>query len=287
VTTKDRPYAEYAQDVALAKSIHRRHGKSYYFATRWLPRKAREATHILYAWLRIPDDWVDSDSLSLEKKMTLLADWEAQWNHAQSGATTPHPILRSAAYVFREYDFADEWGRAFLCAMRQDLVQKEYETYADLAHYMHGSAGVVGQMMCRISGADPRALPYAELNGYAMQLTNFLRDVGEDYRLRDRIYLPREDREQFGVTTQDLAAKDPSPALIELLKHYSQKTRSLYAAARPGISYVNKPGQLPFRLASTLYGAILDKIAGNAYNVLTKRAHTSLREKLLLAFREL
>lgn len=279
------PYPEFASDLKEARTIHKQHGKSYFFATRWLPRRAREATHILYAWLRIPDDWVDDEELSPETKQRLLDDWEARWASALSGAPTEHPILRSAAWLFREFQFPDAWGQAFLSAMRQDLTKERYKTYDELAHYMHGSAGVVGQMMSRIIGCDVRALPYAELNGYAMQLTNFLRDIGEDYRGRGRIYLPQADMDAYGVLESDF--ETGSPALTNLIKAYITKTRQLYKAAQPGIGLVEKPGRYPFRLASRLYAAILDKIEANHHDVITKRAHTKLWEKVIIALREL
>lgn len=282
---KNKPYPQWNNDVEAARQIHKKHGKSYYFATRWLPKKSREATHVLYAWLRIPDDWVDDIELSPETKKELLRDWRTRWQDAPKTSAATHPILRAAAWVFNEYRFPDSWSHAFLSAMEQDITQDEYETYDDLVHYMHGSAGVVGQMMSKIIGCDPRALPYAELNGYAMQLTNFLRDVGEDYQSRNRIYLPKEDRLRYGVTEKDLTTG--SEALTELLKEYIEKTRALYKSAEPGIEYVAKPGRFPFRLASTLYGAILGKIEKNDYDVITKRAHTTTTEKIALAIKQI
>lgn len=273
-------YPEASQDLKRAHEIHRKNGKTYFFATRLFPAHIKHATSIIYAWMRIPDDWVDSRSLSVKKKETLLESWSESWRQARQGGVTNHPIQKLALLVFEEYEIPLEWDQAFLSAMKQDLHKDRYANYEELEKYMYGSAAVVGLIMTKIIGHEEGALYYAETNGYAMQLTNFLRDVGEDWKDRGRIYLPQDIMKKFGVTDLMIAKGEITPEFSSLMKELVHKAKSLYTKAEPGISMLHKQGRKPVLLASKLYARILDKIEDNAYDVFTKRAHTSLREKI-------
>ncbi len=275
-----RSYPEANRDLKRAKRIHRENGRTYYFATRFFPKHVRDATSILYAWMRIPDDWVDSSTLSLEKKEALLKSWSSAWQKARQGGLATHPIQKLALLVFEEYKIPQAWDQAFLNAMEQDLRKDSYANYKELEQYMYGSAAVVGLMMTKIIGHTGEALPYAEANGYAMQLTNFLRDIGEDWRERNRIYLPQDEMQRFGVTTKMISDGIVTPEFAALMQSLIAKAKSLYLEAQPGIGMLNKKGRKPVMIASQLYARILDKIEDNGYDVFTKRAHTKLREKI-------
>jgi 15-cis-phytoene synthase len=175
----------------------------------------------------------------------------------------------------------------FMEAMEMDLTVSRYETFADLQKYTWGSASVVGLMMCHIVGAtDEAAVPHATSLGLAMQMTNFLRDVGEDWDERGRIYLPMEDLRRFGVTEQDIAEKRLTENFRELVRFEAARTRDIYTHADEGMHYIPKEARLPVRLARVLYSRILEKIEENDGDVLTQRARVPTREKLTVLVQE-
>jgi phytoene synthase len=146
---------------------------------------------------------------------------------------------------------------------------------------------VVGLMMCHLIGADdPDAVPYATDLGVAMQLTNFLRDVGEDWRERGRIYLPLEDLDRFGVSEDDIDAGRVTPGFCELVRFEAERCRELYARSDQGFAYIPAECRLPVRLARVLYARILDKIEQNQCDVFTRRARVPTWEKLAVLARE-
>ena len=172
---------KYTQAV---ESVTKQFGTSYYFATKFLPNDLRKATYALYSFFRIPDEIVDN-AVDKKEKFILseLKDWEQMWQQAYNGEKTKYPVLNITADVFKKYNIPYQYSIDFLNSMKQDVYTKKYKTYKDLQDYMYGSASVVGLMMCYIIGFnDIRAL-----EGEAMQLTNFIRDVGEDYKERGRI----------------------------------------------------------------------------------------------------
>jgi phytoene synthase len=146
---------------------------------------------------------------------------------------------------------------------------------------MYGSAAAVGLMMSHVIGfAGPEALPRAVALGEAMQLTNFIRDVGEDVRERGRIYLPLEDLAQFGVREEDIIAQRMTPQMTELLRFETARARALYAQAEPGVAMLDRRGRFAVRAASRLYAAILDEVERNGHDVFSRRARTTTFRKL-------
>jgi phytoene synthase len=284
------PYAEYKADVQTCKEIQRRYGKNYFFATRIFPRPLREATHILYAFFRIPDEFVDSPEYSDEEAQKEIEQWEQQWKHTRAGNPTDEPVLRATQYLFDHYGIPDAYADAFFKAMKQDLTKERYATYKELEDYMYGSASVVGLMMSYVIGfSDKQALVHAEQLGHAMQLTNFLRDVQEDIVDRNRIYLPTEDLDRFKVTEEDIIHHRWTPEMEALMKFQAQRAERLYKDAEQGIAMLNKQGRVAVRLGSRLYEALLTKLSQQGWNPYAGRASTSLWEKITLipsAFKE-
>lgn len=175
--------------------------------------------------------------------------------------------------------------RDFLNAMRKDLRQNRYRTYTELEGYMWGSAGVVGAMMlCLFRAHEDNLLGYASRMGAAMQMTNFLRDVGEDWGL-GRLYLPLEDLDRFGVSETQIARGELSPEVIELLRYEIDRTRNLYREAEQGIALLPREVRYPVLLGSRLYSRILHRIEANGYDVFRRRARTSTWEKIVIAWR--
>lgn len=271
-------------DLAFAecRTYLETHGKSYAFATRSFPAPMRNATYALYAFFRVPDEIVDNPTTDPRQS---LEQWKTAWREAYTTRTSSHPVLFATAAVFHQYNIPFAYAEHFLDAMTQDLTVDRYATYADLEKYMYGSAAVVGLMMSHVIGySDTTALPYAEKLGYAMQLTNFLRDIREDYETRGRIYLPQEDLHRFGVTEEDIRQHHVSPAFKALLQFEVARADALYEEANRGIPLLDASGRAAVRIASDLYRAILRKIESSKYDIFTRRVRTHLLEKVWLSF---
>ncbi len=262
------------------------HGKSYFFATRFLPQDVRLATYALYAFFRVPDEIVDNPaSLGVTDPKTALETWKDRWKEAYDTRNSDHEVLLAAADTFHRFRIPFEYSEAFLDAMIQDTWKTRYATYAELERYMYGSAAVVGLMMCHVIGFEPAALPYAEKLGYAMQLTNFLRDIREDWEQRGRVYLPQDELARFGLNETDIASNAVSPSFVTFLKFQIERADGLYDEANQGIRFLNPRGRFAVRAASDLYREILRKIEKQDFNVFSKRAGTSFFEKIIISAR--
>ena len=279
-------------DLAAAyehcRQITKHYGTTYYFSTCFFPAPLRPAVHALYAWVRYPDEWVDNPGdLSLSAQREKLHQWRDATADAVKTGTSDHPVLAAWADSARRYDVPVGYMRDFMDAMERDLTVTRYPTFADLQKYTWGSASVVGLMMCHLVGVtDSASIPHATSLGLAMQLTNFLRDVGEDWRERGRIYLPLEDLERFGVTEADIAAGQVTDSFRALMQFEIERTRRIYEDADAGMSYIPHESRLPVRLARVLYSRILDKIEQNESDVFSRRARVPTWEKLTVLARE-
>jgi len=277
---------QFKKDVDVCRELHKKHGKSYYFATKFFPREMRQATYVLYGFFRVPDEIVDnpkSDANTPEQMKQALKSWQQKWQHAYETSESDEPVLRATAHVFKKHAIPYEYSESFLAAMIQDTEKSRYATYEELKQYMYGSAAVVGLMMSYVIGfEDKKALSYAEDLGYAMQLTNFLRDIREDYEDRDRIYIPQEDLEKFGISEYGIHEHIVSDNFKAMMQYEIEKTRTLYERSKAGIEMLNKRGQFAVKMAAVLYGAILGKIEEADYDIFSSRVSTSFWEKLSL-----
>jgi phytoene synthase len=285
ITTTLCSTSSWTQDIETARRLHKRHGTSYYFATRLFPQEQREATFALYAFFRVPDEMVDNPQSGSDPGRA-LEDWRNSWRRAYRTGQADHPVLRATAHVFHRYKIPYDYSEAFLSAMLRDLDDKVYATYSDLEDYMYGSAAVVGLMMAHVIGfSDPAALRYAEKLGQAMQLTNFLRDIDEDWQQRGRIYLPLDEMTRFGVTSSQVLERRFDANFAALMRFESERAHRLYDEAADGIRLLAPEGRRAVRVASALYRAILDRLAAQENNPFVGRARTSTLEKIVLAAR--
>lgn len=268
---------ELEQAYEVCRRIHAKHGKSYYFATRFFPKDLRLATYALYAFFRLPDEIVDNPTT--KDVRGALEAFREEW---RSGAGL-QPVLLAARDTFERFDIPFAYSEAFLDAMIQDTWKKRYATYEELEQYMYGSAAVVGLMMSHVIGFKDDALEYAKKLGYAMQLTNFLRDIREDLEQRDRLYLPQDELARYGITEEDLRAHRMSAGMEAFMKFQIARADRLYEEANNGIRLLDRRGQYAVRAASDLYRAILRKIEQQNYNIFLKRASTSTLEKIRLS----
>jgi phytoene synthase len=275
-----------AKAYDVCRRLQERHGKSYFFATNFFSEDVRLATHALYAFFRIPDEVVDNPAtLGVADARAALEMWKTRWQEAYENNKSEDAVLFAAADTFHRFNIPYEYSRTFLDAMIQDTWKDRYATYADLQAYMYGSAAVVGLMMCHVIRFEHEALAYAEKLGYAMQLTNFLRDIREDWERRGRVYLPQDELARFSVSEAQLASGQVAPAFIDFMKFQIARADRLYEEANCGIHLLHPRGRFAVRAASDLYREILRKIERQRYNVFVKRAGTSTWEKAAISFR--
>jgi phytoene synthase len=270
----------------LCRRVQKAHSRTYYFSTRLFPAEVRPRVHALYAFMRYADEIVDTPhELPLDAQLAVLEEFEVETMAAVSGEEVPNPILRAYADTVRSCGIDPATITAFMQSMKMDTRVFRYPTYCDLEAYTYGSAAVVGLMMCRVVGvADGRADRHAEALGVAMQLSNFLRDVGEDWR-RGRVYLPVEDLARFGYTEQDLASGVVDERFVELMRFEIDRARRLYRVADEGIGYIPRGRRFPVVVARELYAAILNRIEAQDYDVFSRRAQVSRPAKLVVAAR--
>jgi len=270
----------------FCRQSQRAHSRTYYFSTQLFPKDMRPHVHALYAFMRYADEIVDSPgALSPEEQLAALERFEADTIEAITGEQVKNPILRAFSNTVRARDIDLGSIKAFMESMKMDTRISRYETYEDLKIYTYGSAAVVGLMMCRVAGVrDDRSTPHAEALGEAMQLTNFLRDIGEDWK-RGRVYVPLEDLRTFGYAEEEIGAGVADERFVALMKFEVDRARQLYSVADEGMDYLPKGRRYPVVVARELYAAILGKIEEQGYDVYSKRAETSLPEKLRVALR--
>lgn len=265
---------------ALCERVQKAHSRTYHFSTRLFPPDVAPRVHAMYAFMRYADEIVDNPgSLTLDEQLIRLETFEAETMAALHGNEVPNPVLRAYANTVGECGIETKDIAAFMRSMKMDTSVFRYRTYGDLEEYTYGSAAVVGLMMCRVVGAgDEAARPHAEALGTAMQLTNFLRDIGED-RLRGRIYVPLEDFERFEYTEEDLERNIVDERFAALMEFEIKRARRLYEIADDGMKYIPKGRRFPVVVARELYATILDRIEAQNYDVFSSRARTSLAKK--------
>jgi phytoene synthase len=266
------------------RRLHAAHGKTYYLATLLLPPAKRPYVWALYGFARYADEFVDSlespDPQALIRWGTAFLDGLTV-EPASAGAT--HPVSLAMMHTMRRWLIPRAHVEAFLESMRMDIDVTGYAGYADLEKYMYGSASVIGlQMLPILEPVAPEAAPRARALGEAFQMSNFIRDVGEDLQ-RGRVYLPQEDLDLFGVTREILARGVVTPSVRELLRFEIERTRKLYVFAEPGIDMLHPTSRDCVRTAFTLYREILDAVERAHYQVLTQRVSVPLSRRLAVA----
>jgi 15-cis-phytoene synthase len=263
------------------RKLNSEHGKTYYLASLLLPPAKRPHVWALYGFARYADEFVDSFT---DPDPAALLSWGADFLEALTGGRRPaDPIALAMINTMRRWAIPRQYVEAFLESMQMDITITSYQTYSDLERYMYGSASVIGlQMLPVLEPLTPAAASRARTLGEAFQMTNFIRDVGEDLK-RGRVYLPQEDLDTFGVTRDMLDAGVVTPMIRELLAFEIERTRALYAFAEPGIEMVHPTSQDCLRTAFVLYSEILDAVERAGYQVLTQRVSVPLTRRLAVA----
>ena len=268
---------EYCQEKA-AKS-----GSSFYYSFLFLPPDRRRAITALYAFCREVDDAVDepSDAAIARARLAWWRDEVARLFHG----TPQHPVSQALAAAVRDFGVTEAGLSEILDGMEMDLAQTRYLDYAALRVYCHRVAGVVGTLAAGIFGAsDPRTYEYAERLGLAFQLTNIIRDVGEDAR-KNRIYLPMDEMQRFGVTAADVLGARETEGFRRLMDFQSARARGCYDEALALLPAGDRRAQRPGLVMAAIYRALLDEIARDGYRVLRERVALTPIRKLWIAWR--
>ena len=262
----------------LTEHMIRGQSKTFYFATGLLPEPQRKAIRALYAFCRATDDLVDCEDATIAD----LQNWHAQVNLTPEEQTDP--TLFCWASVRQEYGVDRRYEQELIDGVRMDLEFRPYQTWENLEDYCYHVASTVGLLSMPIIGLAPRvsfeqAAPYAIKLGISLQLTNILRDIGEDARMR-RIYLPETDLLHFGLTQQDIHNQVFDQRFIALMQFEIVRARQLYKEALPGITMLSSAVRPAVGAAAMLYATILDEIEAIHYQVYQIRAHTSTWRKI-------
>lgn len=271
--------------IARSKSIHRRTGRTFYYATRLLPDRVRDATYVLYAFFRVADEIVDdADGTPPDAQRRELESLREQ---ALGRAEPKDPVLEAFQAMKERHGIADADVEEFIDAMLTDIENRRYETYEELESYMNGSAAAVGRMMTAVMDPDDpeAALSHATALGEAFQLTNFVRDVREDVVERDRIYLPQTTLERNGVTDEQIERFEMDESVTRVIRTELARAESLYREGVAGIQYLPSDCQFPVLLAAVLYAEHHRLIRDHDYDVLNNELELSTMRKLWLVAR--
>jgi phytoene synthase len=264
-----------ARAYGYCRELTRVHSRTFYLASRLLPAGERRAVHALYAFCRVTDDLVDR--VGGESQANLEA-----WRQRALATRPPGDDLVALAWADTraQYGIPRRYAEQLIDGVARDLVQGRYATFDDLAGYCYSVASTVGLMSMHIVGfTGEEAIPYAVKLGIALQLTNILRDVGEDWRT-GRLYLPQDELAAFGLSEEDIAAGRMDDRWHAFLQFQITRNRRLYDEALPGIALLHHKGRFAIAAAAELYRAILEDIEAHHGDGLYRRAHVSLWGKL-------
>ncbi|KAB1198551.1 MULTISPECIES: phytoene/squalene synthase family protein [Haloferax] len=268
--------------VEAGKEIQQRTGKTFYFATRLLPERVRHATYVLYAFFRVADEVVDAEETAppaqqrerLERlRAEALGDVEAD-----------DPVLSAFAELRERYGIDPDDVNVFIDAMASDIDKDHYATYEELETYMDGSASAVGRMMTDVMRPDDpeTALPHATALGQAFQMSNFLRDVGEDVVERDRVYLPQTSLDDHGVDIQQILDLEFDECVAAVMQDELRRTEALYRDGVAGIEHLPADCQFPVLLSAVLYADHHRSIRNLGYDTLSTTPELSFARKVTL-----
>lgn len=268
---------QYCQDKAAAS------GSSFYYAFRFLPPAKRQAITAFYAWCREVDDIVDECRDPGVARLK-LAWWREEVERLYAGKPS-HPATQALRPVVEGMGIAREQLMEIMDGVEMDLDQTRYADYRQLRLYCHRVAGVVGEVSAQIFGYSDRATPkFAALLGLAFQLTNIIRDVGEDAR-RGRIYLPQDEMRAHGVSEADVLACRPTDAFLRLMEAQYQRAIATYEQALAHLPDVDRRSQRPALIMAAIYRTLLEEIRRAGYPVLAYRIALPPLRKMWIAWR--
>jgi len=268
---------------AYCQNIAAQRGSSFYYSFLFLPEERRRAITALYAFCREVDDVVDDCSDPATARATLA--WWRQELAAAFHGTPQHPVARALAEIAPRFNLAEAQLAEIIDGMQMDLEYNRYPSFEVLRQYCHRVAGVVGLLSAEIFGfQDPRTREYATDLGLAFQLTNIIRDVGEDAR-RDRIYLPLDEIERHGVSVADISASRETDNFRRLIEFQIERALGYYRDAFAKLPAIDRRAQRAGIIMAAIYRALLDEIQRDGCRVLTRRTALTPIRKLWIAWR--
>jgi phytoene synthase len=274
-----------ARSYRYCEALTRREAGNFYPAFRVLPAAKRLAMCALYAFMRIADDLSDEPA-PVEAKRVSLASWRRGLDEACSGAFS-HPVHEALAHTVHKYAIPRVYLEAVIDGVKMDLEPVRYATFADLRLYCYRVASAVGLACIHVWGfTRAKASVYAEEAGIAFQLTNILRDLGED-AARGRVYLPLEDLRRFGYSEKSLSRGERGESFRALMRFEVERARRYYASAWRLVPLLSPPGRAVFLVLAKTYRGVLDRIEGSDYDVFRTRARISTWRKFWFALQAL
>jgi 15-cis-phytoene synthase len=268
---------EYVREQAIAS------GSSFYYAFLFLPEDRRAAITAFYAFCRAVDDVVDGAN-DPGIAATKLAWWQTEVARAFAG-TPSHPVMKALMPGARTFGIQEEQLQAVIQGCQMDLQQTRYLDFPALQRYCQLVAGVVGEVSARIFGqADPRTTEYAHKLGLAFQLTNIIRDVGED-ALRGRIYLPVDELQQFDVKVHEILNRVHSERFVALMRFQAQRAHGVYDEALRLLPAQDRRSQKPGLMMASIYRTLLREIECDDFQVLHQRVSLTPLRKFWLAWK--
>ncbi|MEI6537136.1 MAG: squalene/phytoene synthase family protein [Verrucomicrobiaceae bacterium] len=243
-----------------------------------LPKEARQDMQLFYAFCRIVDDIADEPGRSVEQRHTELQRWR---DVVEGGTETLIPIESAVQRMMAQRNIPAEEMLGIIAGVSQDIQPRRYATWEELKHYCHGVASCVGLVSVRIFGCTmAESREYAVALGYALQLTNILRDIGEDLSENGRIYLPQEDLDAFGVTDADLRAGSMTESFVALMRMQTNRARDYYSRALTHLTPADKPRLRAAETMRRVYSRVLEMMEKDRFHVFEKRYRVSTLGKL-------
>jgi phytoene synthase len=268
---------EYVQQKAAAS------GSSFYYAFLFLPKPRRAAITAFYAFCREVDDVVD-EVTDPGVARTKLAWWQAEVAKSFRGEAT-HPVMKALMPCTADFGIEERQLQAVIEGCKMDLEQTRYLDFAGLERYCHLVAGIVGEVSARIFGqSDPQTTAYAHKLGLAFQLTNIIRDVGED-ALRGRVYIPVSELQQFDVKAHEVLNRKYSDRFTALMKFQADRAQSLYDDALALLPAADRRSQKPGLMMASIYRTLLREIERDGFQVLHQRVSLTPLRKFWLAWK--
>lgn len=251
---------------AIARNIFKKGSTTYYYSSLFFPASIRHAVFSFYAYVRVADDYVDA----LPQDIKGFEEFCKQTAAAFKNKTVDNKIIIAFHDVTKVYDIPYNWVESFLAAMRADTQKNTYKTFKELEEYMYGSAEVIGLVMAKILKLPKESYEYAQLQGKAMQLINFIRDVDEDIKL-GRTYLPAEDLKRFGLSSLDIKTEKEKDAFAELIKYEISRYRKIQKEAEKGYKFMPATLLIPIKTAADIYNWTADAIEKNPLVVFDRK----------------
>lgn len=270
--------------MSIASEITRKAKSNLAFALKILPRERREEMVVFYAFCRTMDDLADDPGVAMEERVRALDFWE---KGITTGFEAPDEFQREVVSLRDRRQIPNELLVAIIDGCRMDLQPQQFESWDDLSGYIWKVACAVGLVSIRIFGCtDPGSERYAVALGHALQLTNILRDIGEDLA-NGRIYLPLEDLARFQYTEQDLIARVRDERFLALMDHEAARAEAFFREAADALPAADRGAMVPARIMGEIYHLLLEKMRADRFRVFEKRYRISKARKLAILSKHL